>query len=398
MKSEQMEIAPEGLGPPRLPVRAKDSAARERAAARTLEWLGLANGLLFGLALALGAYLPEALALGESPVQLVWPVAGLGAGLVVATATLAGWLGGRLQAGYAAPLAWVIAAMAIILIVGHIPYEGRTLVVWLADGRFWGRALYPFDEPAQVRMLIGGFFIGLGLVVPGLLQDYRMEAVRAALSRGRLTLRAALLLLMPLPLVAAAGYAADNNVSQPLRAAPLLVEEAIQTARTYEGDLAALGRERGVNYSAVNGVLDLIGEAEYTLMLGAMDLGAAQTVYVVAHFDNGAWVNCRVLAGQLSHCYDASRPYSQGLAGALSGAGTPECQACSVRVDAATSAWLIEHGRGFTSPPIFTRLAQWGSHVLVRAHDAASGYAVECWFEGLPVVEISGCMESRVEE
>lgn len=387
MKSQRIEAAPKGL----RPARTQDMPARERAAARTLEWLGLINGLLFGLALALGAYLPEVLALGDSPVQLVWPVAGLGALLVALTATVAGWLGGRFQAAYAAPLGWIVAAVATILVVGHMPYEGRTLVVWLVDGRFWGRDLYPFDEAAQVRMLVAGFFIGLALVIPGLLQDYRMEGVRAALSRGRLTWRAMLLMLLPLPLIAAAGYAADNNISQPLRVAPLVVDEAIQTGRTYAGDLAALGRERGVNYSAVNGVLDLMGEADYTLMLGAMDLGAAQTVFVVAHFDNGAWVNCRLLAGQLSHCYDASLPYTLGLAGALTGAGTPDCQACTVRVEAETSAWLRAQGQHFAGAPTFARLAQWGSQVLMRAQDPVSGYAVECWFEGMATPQVTGC-------
>jgi hypothetical protein len=195
--------------------------------------------------------------------------------------------------------------------------------------------------------------------------------------------------------MAAVGYAADSNVSRPLRVAPLLVDEAIRTARTYPGDLAALGRERGVNYAAVNGVLDLMGDSDYALMLGAMDLGAAQTVYVVAHFDNGAWINCRVLAGQLSNCYDASLPYTLGLAGALSGAGTPGCQACNVRVAEAARAGVLELGQRFTSEPVFSRLAQWGSRVLIRAADAGTGLAVDCWFEGMPVAELTGCEESR---
>jgi hypothetical protein len=284
---------------------------RERAAARTLERLGLLNGLLFGLALALGAYLPEVLALGFGPTRFVLPVAALGGLLMVAISTLAGWVGARFTASYAAPLAWLVAAGLIMLVAGHVPYEGRSLMIWLADRRFWGRDLYPFDAFALVRMLLAGFFIGLGLIVFGLLQDYRLEGVRGALNRGRLSLRAALLLLLPVPLIAGVGLAADNNVSEPLRVAPRLVETAFTIARTYSGDLAALSRETGENYGAVNSVRHLIGEADYTLMLGAMDLGPSQTVYVVAHFDNGAWVNCRVLANQLSHCYDASPPFGK---------------------------------------------------------------------------------------
>jgi hypothetical protein len=240
-------------------------------------------------------------------------------------------------------------------------------------------------------MLLAGFFVALGLILPGLLQDYRLEGVRSAFNRGRPTLRAVALLLLPLPIVAAAGLAADNNISQPLRVAPLLVDEAFTTARSYTGDLAALGRETGVNYSAVGGVLDLIGDAGYTLMLGDADLGVAQTVFVVAHFDNGAWVNCRILANQLSHCYDAGLPYSLGLAAALSGAGTLDCRGCTVQMSGDTRARLLELGRGFTDTPSFTRMAQWGGQVLMRATDLASGYAVDCWFEGLGPVTITSC-------
>jgi hypothetical protein len=383
------------MAPPltHVPLPDLQTSAHERAAARLLVRLGLANGFLFGLALALGACLPEVLALGDRPVRLAVPLAVAGGVLVTVIASLAGWLGARFTAAFAAPLAWLAAAILITLVAGHLPYEGRTFLVWLVDRRFWGRSLYPFDEPALVRTLLAGFFIGLGLILPGLLQDYRLEGVRGALNRGRLSLRAVVLLLLPLPLAAAAGLAADGNINRPLRVAPLLVDEAITTARAYTGDLAALGRETGVNYSAVAGVLDLIGDAHYTLTLAEMDLAAAQTVIVVAHFDNGAWVNCRVLAEQLSHCYDASLPYTLGLAGALSGAGTPDCRACTIRADEATRAWLLERGRRFSGPPVFTRLAQWGSHVLMRAADPASGYALECWLEGIVAPEITSCRE-----
>jgi hypothetical protein len=357
----------------------------------TLQRLALLNGFLFGLALALGAFLPEIQAFSQVPVQLVYPVALAGGVAVIAIATLAGWAGGRLEFPGASLLAWAIATALIVLLLGHLPYEGRTLAAWLDDARFWGRAIYAFDDQAQVRMLVAAFFLSLGLLIPGLIQDYRLEGVRSAFSRGRPTLRALLLLLLPLPLVAAVGYAADSNVSRPLRGPPLLVHAALTTARTYTGDLFALGRETGENYGAVAGVRELMGQAAYTLTVGDSDLGAAQTVWVVAHFDNGAWINCRVLAGQLSHCADASLPYTQGLAGALSGLGTPGCQACTVRLDPGTQAWLRDQGQRFTGPPAITRLAQYGGHVLMRAADPAGTAVVECFFTGMGVVTIDRC-------
>lgn len=38
--------------------------------------------------------------------------------------------------------------------------------------------------------------------------------------------------------------------------------------------------------------------AHYSLTIGEVELGAANTIFVVADFDNGAWINCRVVSDQ----------------------------------------------------------------------------------------------------
>jgi hypothetical protein len=146
-----------------------------------------------------------------------------------------------------------------------------------------------------------------------------------------------------------------------------------------------------VNYGAIDSVRPLIADAPYTLMLGDMDLGGSEVVIVTADFANGAWVYCRVQSEQLSHCFDASPPYVQGFAGVLSGQGTPDCPACTVRVDPTLAAWLAEQGAQFSGPPQITRLAQWGSHVLMRAADPAGAFAVECFYTGLGPYVIFDC-------
>lgn len=369
-------------------------AGRRVAPGPSLAALGALNGLLVGLAVALGAWLPEALTLGQSHVRLVYPLLLLGAAAVLLITTLAGWLAARWEAAGAALVAWGAATVLVVLVMGHLPYDGRNLLIWLIDPRFAGRVVYVFDAAAQVRLLVAGFFLALALLLLGLVQNYRLEGVRGALTRGRLSFRATLLLLLPLPLFALAGWVADDNLNRPLRVAPLLVDDAFSTGRSYTGDLIALANETGVNYSAINGVRDLIGDAGYALVLGDMDLGGAQVVMVTADFDNGAWVYCRVQADQLSHCFDASPPYTLGLAGALSGAGTPDCRACTVQVAPDLAAWLLDRGARFSGPPQITRLAQWGSHVLMRAADPASGYALECFYTGLGPYTISSCRES----
>jgi hypothetical protein len=67
-----------------------------------------------------------------------------------------------------------------------------------------------------------------------------------------------------------------------------------------------------------------------------------------------------------------------------------------VMLDADTRAWLLDRGRGFGGAPQITRLAQWGSHVLMRAADPAGGQAIDCFFEGIAPVTITECREAEL--
>lgn len=355
--------------------------------------LGLRNGALIGLALALGAWGPEAIALAGAPLRLLYPGLILGTLALLVLGGLAGWLAAWFEGALAGALVWLLAAGLMTWAIGHLPYEGHSLIVWLADRPFWGLPIYPFSASAQARMTVAGFFILILLTILGLVQDYRLESIRAAVNaEDRLDGRAWFLLALPLPLVFGAGLIANTLVNTPLRTAPQLVHEAIRTGRTYPGDLFALNLERGLNYNAIAGVRHQMS-ARYSLMIGEADLGPGQTVFVVAHFDNGAWINCRVVAGQLSHCYDASPPYLRGFPALLTGESLDDCQECFVKVSDEQRAWLLERGDRLAGPPRVTRLAQWGSHVLMHAEGPAGGYAVECLLRGISPVRLERCWD-----
>jgi len=141
--------------------------------------LGALSGGLTGLALAAGLWGPGALGLRLANMPLYYPsilLGGLGA-LVVGT--LAGWLAARASRLLLAGLIWLAAAGLIMLMAGHLPFEGRTLLAWLADRRFWGLPIYPFDDTAQTRLVVGSLLPALMLTALGLVQDYRLEAFRA---------------------------------------------------------------------------------------------------------------------------------------------------------------------------------------------------------------------------
>jgi len=174
-----------------------------------------------------------------------------------------------------------------------------------------------------------------------------------------------------------------------------LVHEVIRTGRTYEGDLFELSLEEGVNYNAIAGLQELMSE-DYTLSLGMIDLGAAETVYVVADFDNGAWINCRIVMDQVAFCYDASLPYFQGFAALLTSGAIPEdCPQCFFRAGDEWREWLQARGEMMGDAPLIGRLAQWGSYVLIQAESPGGEYVMQCLFEGVSPVRLDRCWEVK---
>lgn len=360
---------------------------------------GLLNGLFLGLGLALGVWTSDAIFLGLSHVRMVYPSMLLGVLALVFLGGLAGWLAAWAARAWASGLIWLGMGTLMVRVIGLVPYEGRSLIVWLADRRSWGLPIYPPSEAAGVGVWLAGFFIVLVLVFLGLMQPYRMEGVTGETDKdGRLGGRGWFLLLLPLPLLLAVGFVADSMVNRPLRVAPQLVDEAITTGRTYEGDLFALGLETGVNYVAIAGVREQMSD-KFALSIGSVDLGVSDTVMVVADFDNGAWINCRVVAEQLSFCYDASLPYMQGLPAIIATGELPaDCPYCRFSVGDDLRGWLRDQEAIFAGTPNVTRLAQWGSYVLIRVESQDGEHAIECLFEGLAPVRLDRCWEVNSRE
>ena len=356
--------------------------------------LGLRNGLLTGLALALGTWTPHVMGLRSTHLRLLYPPLILGTLALLLLGALGGWLAARYRNALAGGLVWGATAILMTMVIGHVPFEGQNLTVWVADRRSWGLPIYPFGDAAQYHIWLSGFFITFLLVILGLFQDYRLEGLRGDVDdKGRLDAHTWFTLALPLPLVLAAGLIADNIVNSPLRSGPRLVHEAIHTGRTYPGDLFELSLESGLNYNAIGGVRELMSE-DYTLILGGVNMGVTDVIYVVAHFDNGAWINCWVVAGSLSNCYDASPPYVQGLAALItSGEIPPDCPECTVRVSDEQRAWLASRSADFADAPQVTRLAQWGTFVLMRVQSPSGDYAIKCRFRDINPIRLDDCWE-----
>lgn len=353
--------------------------------------LGLINGLLIGLALALGVWGLQVVNLAGVPVPLQYPSILVGTLFLAAICAVTGWITGRFEQIIIVFLLWLVAGMLATLLIAYQPTIGRTLTVWVADSRFRSLPIYPSQIVSLTAPILAGFFIFMAFGFLALLQNYRLETIAVEVDEnGRLQRRGWFLLLLPLPILIVAGAITAALFNDPGTQALQLVHRAIPVVVNSEGDLFAQGLEDGLNYSAFNSVRDQL-TTDYVLRLGEIDPLNSIT-YVVVHFDQGAWVTCRILNESLSFCYDAASPYTIGLASLITGEELPDpCPGCLPRIDEELQSWLTSQGDNFNGPPQIRREAQWGRYVLMRAE--SKEYAIECWFNGFSPVQLESCAE-----
>ena len=363
-----------------------ETLARARA---TYHRTGGIAGAAIGLGLALGTWGPDIIAQFDTPLQGRVVGVLIGGVLLVLIGALAGRVTTQIDRVITDSLIWMAAAVFAFLVISRLPYEGQSWLVGLSDSRFAGLAVYPYDGFGHGR---AAFFIGILFFFLGITQAIRLEALRGSLgAKDRLSAQTVTLLALHMAAAFGVGLIADNAVNAPLRVPPQLVHAAIQTGRTYEGNLFELSLETGFNYNAISGVRDQMS-ANYTLQIGESDLVDSLTVFVVAHFDNGAWINCRILADQLSFCYDASPPYTQGLRLLITGEPS-NCANCNLKASPDVRDWLHARHDRLTGQPRFSRVAQYGSYVLMHAESPDGGYAIECRFHGIAATAVEQCSE-----
>ncbi|MEZ4518972.1 MAG: hypothetical protein R3C44_19840 [Chloroflexota bacterium] len=369
-----------------------DLSAPESSTLPIYHRLGLLNGLLIGLALATGAWGIEAIRVFRLPVRLYLPTLILGMVVVTLLGAFVGWLTSRIaKTAITVPL-WLVVAVITVLIINYLSYYGRTFIVWLADPRFWGRDVYPYEISSMISgVIVGGFLIYVVVGMLALLQGYRLENMVGNLGgKTRLNRSAWFSLLWPLPFVFLAAYFTRSSLFDPAAIAASVTNNAIETVQTYEGDLTQLGIQEGVNYDALRGVQDQI-QGPYSLNLAEIS-PANTSVTVTANFDNGSWIYCRLINDQLSHCFDASPVYTVGLQSLLTGQPVPEdCRGCVPRFeDESLPDQLLALGQELGGSVTVEREAQWGGHVLMRA-TGANGQVAECWFEGITRTYLTDC-------
>lgn len=365
----------------------------ELAQRRTFSRLALLNGLIIGLALAAGLWLPALISLIGVPTSpLQFAAIAAGALLVIALCTLAGWITGRLNNIGLTFLVWLITGALITLVLAYRSQQLLNLLIWLLEPALSGRAVFPPNEAPIAGIILSGLVLLLALALLALLQQYRLEGLIGEWQPGEnLTAWAWLVLLLPGALVFVAGLVTGNIFGAGATSRELQdLERAIEVARTFDGDLFARGLQEGINYAALRNVQDQLGP-DYTLTIAGTDPELSQTI-VTAHFDNGAWINCRFINQQLTFCDDASAPYTLGFSALITG-NQPQCDDCLPQADDEWTSWLAQRRDALGSDPQINFVRQRGAHVLMRAAAPDGVFAVNCWFEGVDDVRLLSCEE-----
>lgn len=356
--------------------------------------LGLVNGLLIGLAVGLGAWGVEALRVTRLPVPLYLPTLFLGLAAMTLLGGLIGWLTARLARPVVTILLWGLAAVAGMYFIGYLPYQGRTLVAWLADTRFWGKPVFPYTlGGSNSGLILGGFLLILTLGVLGLLQGYRLEKMVAETGRaGVLSGRVWLALLLPLPFVFLVSLVTQSVIANPAATAVELAHQAFTGVQGFEGDYLELGESGGISFAALRGLEGRL-EGDYDLTVAEMD-PSLSTVIVAANFANGNRVYCRVINDQLIYCYDAARAYEQTLRSLIAGEPLPDpCRDCDPAAPEDWGDWFAARRDQLGAEPSIELETQQGSHALFRI-SGHSGAAVECWFAGTSPVRLIECHDA----
>lgn len=363
--------------------------------------LGLVYGFLIGLAIAIGFWLPKMWVMSRLPVWFPYGGAILSGLAVLLLGGFAGWLSSRLNRPLYSFLVWLGTAVFICMSLGMLPPIGHNWAVWLADDRFFG---LPIAQSATHLFwwsyLIAGFLVISLLPLMAILQNSNLVSAHQELVYGRrLNRRAAFRLLLPTLLAGFVGTLFPDLTTNAPREAMVITDLAIQRVRDFDGGLFQLSRETGFNYNALDSVRDQL-DGPYTLLANEI-VDEWTSAIVTAHFDSGAWVNCRVNITQedatyFSFCFDAAIPFTTGMNQLLYDT-VPEdsCRRCGVTAAATWQTWLQARASLFDDEPVWERVAQHGRFIIIEAVTNQNS-KISCQLEGSEVITLTACEEMEI--
>ena len=317
---------------------------------------------------------------------------------VLLLGAFAGWLSSTLRHPLSALLVWLATAVLICVSLGMLPPLGQNWAVWLAEDRFSGLPVVQSpDHLFWWSYLIAGFLMISLLPLMAILQNNNLVSAHQELINGRGVNKQVLFrLLLPALLAGFVGALFPDLTTSAPREALVMTDRAIQRVRDYDGELFQLSLDTGFNYNALDSVRDQLA-GPYTLLVNEV-VDEWSSAIVTAHFESGAWVNCRVNITQedatyFSFCFDAGIPFNEGMNHLLYN-NVPEdsCRRCEVTADATWQTWLQERADLFDAPPTWERAVQHGRFVILEAATNQNS-KISCQLEGSEVIQLVACEE-----
>jgi hypothetical protein len=381
------------------PVAPETFADPETETRRLFVAAGTAYGVVFGLTLALLTWGYDALHLLAAGANLPWAKVVLGVPLSLAICVLVGNLASTFPQTAVSVALWTVAGTLLGLIAGHIPFEGRNLIVWLVDRRLWGQVVFPYGSSAAVRttlILIVGAGVG---AASGLLERLALEwAWDRATPKGRMSVQSWAVLLVCLPLILLLTGANDEMINRPLRAPQRSVAQLISLTLAEKTERA---KARGLNVAAVKTFRESFSD-NFDTHLVTYDLSPPQIAFVDAVFDNGFALRCRTVGNVVTFCDDVSSKLEgwmddlifAGLHGERRWMDRP---APSLIVEDQVVRWLQNHPTQLSETYELSRTGQQGRFVFMTAR-FDTGFDITCRFRGTQPIAVDQCTtQSRAQ-
>ncbi len=371
----------------------RQSRAESEAESRRLFLAaGTAYGVVFALTFALLTWGYDAIQLAAHHANLPWAKVVLGLPLALAICSLAGNLAALAPLTAISVALWTAVGALLGLIAGHLPFEGRNLIVWLVDRRLWGLVVFPYGSSAAVRttlVLVVGAGIG---AASGLLERLALEwAWDRATPTGRMSLQSWAVLLVCLPLTLLFTGATDELINQPLRSPQESVGRLISLTLAGTSEQAEAS---GFNVGAVEPFRDSFSN-RFTTYLVEYDLSPPQVAFVDAVFDDGFALRCRTVGNIVAFC-DALSPKLEGWMDDLIHAGlrgerrwmaSPDPP---LVVEDRVVRWLQDHPTRLSQTYELSRAGQQGQFVFMSAR-FDTGFEITCRFRGTRPLTVDQC-------
>jgi len=256
---------------------------------------GLLFGIIGALAYSCAAWGVDGYELAQSNAIYPWLKLGLGTWICVILGGTASLLTVIKDRGQVSVGIWLFTGIVFGLLVGHIPFEGVTMLLNRFDPGLSRLIAYPFHEGARTRTffaIVGNtcIFLIAGPFLPSLV-DISSKAGKFFERWMPIVVWAGVFII--------AGSLADSLINRPLRSPVIVIDELVQFKLDHEGIPIEREEALEMHVSALGSITDLI-QRPRRLIPGGYDVTLV-TIDVLIDFD-GVWANCTVLDDQPGYC------------------------------------------------------------------------------------------------